>query len=141
MKLDLSGVTLPARVEYDHKSGKRGSSLVVFQYSDGKILTASACVLDPEEWESVERCRPITTPIPSPEWVGKSDEELTTYFKTRGMWPGKIVPDVHVPLSESQDEAGAKAALKPREPVSPQSVTKITSEDDCSDEEAFGEKE
>lgn len=141
MKLDLSKMTLPVRVEYEIKGGGSASSLVVFQYSDGKILTASACVLDPEEWESAKNCRSITTPVHSPEWYGKSDEELTEYFKTRGMWPGKIVPDVHVPLSESRDENGVEIMSKPKDSTVPKSVTQIMPEDACSDEEAFGEKE
>jgi len=144
MKLDLSGVTLPASVAYEIKGKRGGSSAVVFQYSGGEVLTASGRILDPANWESVKIRHEIKYPIAAPPWFGKDDAELTEHFEERskdGIGLGKFVPDVHIPVSESQDEAGAKAALKPRESVSPKSVTQIMPEDDCSDEEAFGEAE
>ena len=145
MKLDLSGEILPVRLMFSRAARKGESETVaVFQYADGKILTASALVLDPAEWKEAKIGHSIRHPIHSPDWAGKSDEEVAVYVARRGL--GKLVGDAHLPISESAEEeeireGSAKRVRQCSEPRTPKSVTKVTEDDYASDEEFLGTTE
>lgn len=133
MILDLSERNFPVRIRFTSNEGEYGSTVAVFQYADGKILTASALVLDPADWKTADVDYPVARPIYSPGWAGKRDEEVADYFGSRmrrALGKNKYMP---VSIAVGDDVGKPTAEIR-----SPKSVTAIGPEDACSDDEAFG---
>jgi hypothetical protein len=144
MSLNLTQDDLPARVHYDTSDGDHGHSVIVFVYSDGKVLTASALVLNPADWTNIEITKNCKCEYGSPPWAGKTLEELSDYYRERshgGMGLGKFVEDVSVMIARDVEEGKKRRdaeVMKTYMPPTPKSVTKITPEDDVPMSEVLG---
>lgn len=144
MKLELTDEQMPARVHFDLPDGSHGRSVVVYQYSDGKVLTASALVLDPESWAKAEVSSKKVDRTGSPPWAQLTADQVTDYFRERshdGLGLGRFVEglDEAVERERQADRRRMEESpLPPVEPVPPKSVTKILPEDDVPYEEVLG---
>lgn len=133
MILNLPKKDFPVRIAFTPNDGRCSSTVAVFQYADGKILTASALVLDPADWRDAEIQHTITRPIYSPGWAGKTDAEMTNHFYTRAN--GMLGKFGGQPITLA---VGVRLGKPTARVCPPKSVTKIGAEDAVSDEDAFG---
>lgn len=132
---NLSEWSVPVRVRFTVGKGTY-ATIAVFQYTDGKILTASAIILDPANWAEVLWVRPLNGSIKSPPWVGRTNKELSQFFRDRGgMGLGEFVDDLRGTVASDNERFRAEIRAEaekapPKKPIVPLSVTTVREEEE-----------